>query len=166
MTIEDLRPSRMRLKASYVLGFLVVVMGIALVGTIYYYATSPGEATRTRTTTRTIYETRAATVTTPRVGKVLVSYSGSGDGNSPPFTATTSTVKVTLRVKSTAPSVEYTLVSWYIHEVGKKASTCHGDVDKQEGTFEQYGYNLEPGKQYYVSIISASAKWDITVKES
>lgn len=112
----------------------------------------------------TVIQTQTYTPTQLRSGNILLNYSGSGDANSPQFTATTSTVKVILKVIPQA-DLQFVGVSWYIKEVGTQGSVTHGDMDNQAGTFEQYGYGLREGMTYNVYVISANASWEIIVEE-
>jgi len=116
--------------------------------------------------TATQYSTLTNTQTITKVvtGTILVTNSGSDDGSSQPFTATTTGVEIRLNITATA-SLNYVAVSWYIYQVGGLGSTCHGGRDSQQGSFTDYCYNLTTGVNYYVEVLAANANWQVAVLE-
>ena len=119
------------------------------------YAAQASTVTVTKTTSV------VSTVTSLSAGTALVNYNGSGNANSPPFTATTSTIKVSMNVSSSA--VSYSGVSWYVYPVGSQVYVAQGDVNAQTGQSSSFGYGLTPGQNYYVAVFSANANWQIVV---
>ncbi|MDV3277371.1 MAG: hypothetical protein LYZ69_02750 [Nitrososphaerales archaeon] len=101
------------------------------------------------------------TVTSLRAGAALVNYSGSGIANTPPFTATTPAVMVTVRVSANDPSLAS--VAWILYATNSSILTSEGQVSGKVGTFVLYAYNLTPGTNYYLSVLSVGANWQITV---
>jgi hypothetical protein len=91
-----------------------------------------------------------------------VNYDGSGNANSPPFTATTATVKVSMNVSSSASQLSG--VAWYVYPVGSQVYVAQGEVNAQTGKSTSFGYGLTPGQNYYVAVLSANANWQIIVQ--
>lgn len=125
--------------------------------------------TYTTTATETVKETTSTTITVQRsiTGGVLLKYSGSGDANSPPFTATTDRLEITIKITATAqPS--YVVLYWYLYRVGAGEYdwSADGSVEEAEGTFTFYAYNITPGREYYIKISSANCRWTVIVKEA
>ncbi len=120
-------------------------------------------STAAQASTVTVTKTTSvvSTVTSLSAGTALVNYNGSGNANSPPFTATTSTIKVSMNVSSSA--VSYSGVSWYVYPVGSQVYVAQGDVNAQTGQSSSFGYGLTPGQNYYVAVLSANANWQIIV---
>lgn len=148
----------------------VLVVLLIIVGAVAYSAGLQGaSSTKTATTTQVLTTTSTktisivTTVTNLRAGATLVNYSGSGDAKSPPFTATTSSVKITLTVSSSSPS--YSGVSWLVYELDASVYMDQGRIDGKVGTFYDYSYNLTPGVTYYVKVHSANAFWIVVIEE-
>lgn len=145
---------------------VALVVIVLIVGAIIGAAATSGGASQTITTTatQTITETASVvlTVTSLSAGTALVNYTGSGNANSPPFTATSSTVEVSMNVSSSATSESG--VSWYIYPVGSQLYVAQGGVNGQTGQSSSFGYGLTQGQNYYVAILSANANWQIVVQ--
>jgi hypothetical protein len=151
----------------------IITIAIALVALVVgagigYGASNGGSSAAQQTVTKTTTlgasvstTTVISTVTSLREGAALVTYSGSGDGSSSAFTATTSSVYIKTQVTTSDPSLS--LVSWYIYPVGSAVYAANGDVNGQSGSFNFTGYGLTVGSDYYVMVISANANWQITV---
>ena len=144
---------------------VVFVVGIAL-GALVTSGSKSGNAVtvlsmETTTLRLTTISITTVTVTNLREGAVLVNYSGSGDANSPPFTATSSTANVTLEISSGTPS--YSAVAWYLYPTNSSLYTSTGEANGKVGTFDFYAYGLVPGATYYLSVLSANADWQAVV---
>ena len=144
---------------------VVFVAGISL-GALVVTGTKSGNSvtissTKTTTLRVTTVLVTTATVTDLREGAVLVNYSGSGNANSQPFTATSPTANVTLEVSSDTPS--YSAVAWYLYPTNSSSYASMGEANGKIGTFDFYAYGLVPGVTYYLSVLSANADWQVIV---
>lgn len=121
----------------------------------------PGGATTT-TITRTV------TVSSLRFSPTaLVNYTGSGDGSSPPFTATSAIVNVQASTTPTSKDITLSNVAWYIYLTNDTVSyVATGMVSGQSGTMNFTGYGLSPGGTYFLKVISANTKWNIVISAS
>lgn len=125
----------------------------------------------TQTQTETVTATATVTSTVTQLS-TLVSFSGSGDDTSPPFTATTVGVQLNYTITATAGCAEGDQAcadvsfAWYIFLEGSSAYTCSGNHNSQQGSFTDYCYGLTVGVNYDVQISAANCNWQTTVTKS
>jgi len=155
-----------------VLTVMIVIVAFA-VGAGLGTAGSGGRnqtTTQTMSTILTVTNTQTislvSTVTSLRAGAVLLNYTGSGFANSPPFTSTTPTVKITLNVAITSSDPSLGAASWYLYQISGTSSFDLGSVNGKSGSFDFYSYGLTPGSAYYVKVLSANANWNVVVTET
>ncbi len=153
--------------------FAIIIALVALIVGAGIGAAATGGAGQTTlrqtgtTTTKTVSVSGAAatvstvTVTSLSAGAVLLNYSGSGIASSPPFTATTSTVIITVEVSSGNPADS--IVGFEITPTNSSTPVSVQSVQGKVGTFQLYGYNLAPGENYYLAVTAANANWQIVV---
>jgi hypothetical protein len=131
----------------------------------------PITQTQTETVTRSVTATATVTSTVTQLS-TLVSFSGSGNNISPPFTATTVGVHVNYSITATTgcaegvqscPDVSF---AWYIFQEGSSAYTCSGSRPGTQGYFTDYCYGLTVGVNYEVQILAANCIWQTSVIKS
>ena len=139
-----------------------VVTAVALIAGVAIGLSSGSTGSMTTQTT-TFTTTQTVTVTTLRMGAVLVTNNGTGKASSQPFTATTTSVKVSLNTTAIT-SLNYTGLYWAIYPVGGSIATCYGSINQQQGSFTDYCYGLTAGTNYYVQVNAASLEWQVAVR--
>jgi hypothetical protein len=121
-----------------------------------------------KTTTLVSFSTLTMTLTKKiypgETEKVLINDSGSGNKDTRPFTLNeTSDLKITLRVYPTA-DLKYVLLSWYLYIPEVEKWIRQGSISQESGILEFYATHIPPGN-YYVRVISANCRWELTVEK-
>lgn len=149
------------MKPVYGAGLLLVGLVVGLAIGLSVFQPPPNQVTVTTTQLTTMTSTSVLTKTKLGMGAFLANFSGSGEANSQPFTATSSMANITLTVSSTTP--QESAVAWFIYPVSSSVYTATGSVNGVLGTSSSYAYGLASGEEYYVSVISANANWRVVV---
>ena len=147
-----------------------------LTSTVYFTETvvSSKITTRTATSTSTVTstlqtdtttETATQTVTVTRTdlvpGPDLMTFSGSGNATSPPFTADHHNLHVEMSVNASDPS-KGAAISWYMYAVNGSALVGQGSVNTL-GDSSSWAFGLNIGDAYYVKVVPTNAIWSVTV---
>jgi len=124
--------------------------------TVTKTATSVSTITLATTLTRRVYPSESETV--------LLADSGSGYKDTRPFTLNeTADLKITIKVYPTA-DLKYVLLGWYLYIPGTEKWVKQGTINQDAGSFEFYAARIPPG-DYYVKILAANCKWEVTVEK-
>jgi hypothetical protein len=148
-------------------GSAIAISTVTHVSTIGGAIVTLGGFTTTVTTTAAGAgaQTVTTTVTSLGAGAQLVNFNGSGNGNSAPFTASSSTMIVNTTIISTAPAqlLNDTIVAWNLFFTNGTIVplTDQSSMNGEQGTFTAYGYGLVAGESYYLQVLAANADWSI-----
>ncbi len=129
-------------------------------------STSTSTSTVTSTLeTGTVTETATQLVTVTRTdlvpGQDLMTFSGSGDATSPPFSADHFNMFIEMSVNASTPS-QGAAISWYMFAVNGGALVGQGSVNTL-GVSTSWAFGLTPGDAYYVKVVGTNALWSLTV---
>jgi hypothetical protein len=155
------------LQTFYAVAGMLLLFIIGMAGGIIAFggsATTTGTRTMTTTITATGQQaggTVTETITQLGMGSRLAALNGSGNVDSPPFTATSTQVLVNMTLQTTVPTEA--LFSWFIYPQNSTVYTANGSVNGQTGAQSSYAYGLIAGQDYYIAVVSANYNWALSV---
>jgi hypothetical protein len=146
---------------------VAMILAVFIIG-VGVGATSFTGGSAKRTTSTTTVTVSGSLSVSGVCGAVLLNFSGTGDADSQPFTASQNPGEVTVAIASTAANQSGS-VKWYIYPTsvasghGSTGYVASGDVNGQSGSSNTFVYTVAPTASYYASVVSANADWQIIV---